>query len=341
MLKLKRQKSEVDKLVQAMDVTLSLTRLRANDSGEDSAEPYIWTVFFKLDADTLASKEPYVSIKPKIYTVDLPFENIHGGEEIQLDNGDFFPHGGSEKLILKPLPFVGFEGESRVGLVTVVLERDSSPFNAIRNGHGTLRNAIFDVLERFSQNAMATGHPPTQEDIDGVKAEVRQRVENSIKDSLTGLTETLTDQDDFIGLMIRIWSLNELINSQQVLPFQEQWKKEGNWEIFGQVIVAPHVENPLVDIEGPTHIKLQDIDASEAQGTYRVIPFDLKPPLNISWTSNGTVDNPGSESTLIKTPERGVWWIQVDVTDSAGTHAQKRIQINIDTFHCNPHNPQC
>ncbi len=234
----------------SLDVHLKLNNLHCYDEGDfiGSAEPYLWSVFFKIDGDTTVVNAAF-ALQGTATVVgtpgnqgDLPNHDVDPGENVPIPAtlGDFTTR-------LKPIPLLTPVGEMRsvggvVGLITVLMEEDNTPASAIAKGHVALNKAVRDSLNALIPTLNVAHRDPTPEEIEAMKKKigdtVTKAVENdvSVWDWLSGLG----NMDDKIGSEVFRFSQTEL-EAQGVsgISFQKRFKNEGDWELSGRVSATP------------------------------------------------------------------------------------------------------
>ncbi len=217
-----------------MKVEVRISRLRALDSGEAKAEPYLWPLFFKVDegsfADVLASKITYSNLPRDIVSRrGIDPEALLQDEERSI--GAFSAPGGAHGNL--PQMSTGDEvsinkvwttelreesgllgaGESIVGLAVVLFEEDLFPTHGrVKEAYGKFVDAFKKRTERAIGDAIerdAGGHLPFKF---GFRAEKGGNSRtpffpSAIERQLTAKLKTLykmplVDVDDFIGACV-------------------------------------------------------------------------------------------------------------------------------------------
>ncbi|HLZ64803.1 MAG TPA: hypothetical protein VKQ29_01170, partial [Aliidongia sp.] len=148
-----------------LNVTLKLSNLHCvteTDQWGGSAEPYIWTVFFKIDGDLVTHNFHPTVVTTSGNQADLPNQDVDAGE-----NNPIPAKLGLFNTTLKPLPLPGKEGASIIGCVAVVMEQDDTAAHAIAKGHAALNAFVAATLQKFVDKAVSTGQMPTDNDIKG------------------------------------------------------------------------------------------------------------------------------------------------------------------------------
>ena len=233
-----------------LDVHLKLNNLHCYDEGDGpgSAEPYLWTVFFKIDGDTTVVNTAF-TLQGTATVVstpgnhgDLPNHDVDPGENVVIPAalGDFSTR-------LKPIPMQQPVGDMKevggvMGVITVLMEEDNTPNSAIAKGHLALNKAVQDSLNALIPTLTVAHREPTDAEIEAMKKKigdtVTKAVENDVStwDWLSGFG----NMDDKIGSEVFRFSHKELeARGVSGIGFQARFKNEGDWEVAGVVSAVP------------------------------------------------------------------------------------------------------
>ncbi|WP_027891350.1 hypothetical protein [Calidithermus chliarophilus] len=233
-----------------LDVKLKLNNLHCFEEGDGigSAEPYLWTVFFKIDGDT-ARVSPALALTGTA-TVrgtpgnqgDLPNHDVDPGENVPIPAviGEF-------RTRLKPIPLEQPVGNVKevggvVGVITVLMEEDNTPNSAIAKGHVALDKAVRESLNALVPTLNFAHQEPTDAEIEQMKARIGAAVTKAIKDDVS-VWEWLGgfgNMDDRIGSEVFRFSHKELERAGAGgLEIRKRFKNEGDWELQGRVTASP------------------------------------------------------------------------------------------------------
>lgn len=115
--------------------------------------------------------------------------------------------------------------------------------------------------------------------------------------------------------------------------------------IFAGGIAFPVPRMPAVAISGKTQIAA-DPGTTSVTRSYSIVPDDLLPPLQITWTANAVVLNPGAETTSIQFNIEGAQpgqvltrQVAVRVTDRDNLNAQSEVSVQIHMTFVDPDLP--
>jgi len=233
-----------------LDVHLKLSNLHCYDEGDSigSAEPYLWTVFFKIDGDT-AVVNPAFALQGTATVIgtpgdhgDLPNHDVDAGEDVAIPAvlGEFATH-------LKPIPLQQPVGDMKevggvMGIITVLMEEDSTPASAIAKGHAALNKAVKDSLNALIPTLNFGHQEPTDAEIGTMKKKIGDTVTNAVSNdvSVWDWLGGLGNMDDKIGSEVFRFSHKELeALGVSGIGFQQRFKNEGDWELSGRVTAFP------------------------------------------------------------------------------------------------------
>ncbi|MBB3281868.1 hypothetical protein [Mitsuaria sp. BK037] len=237
-----------------LNVVLKIDRVLCRDEGDGpgNAEPYLWTVFFKADGDTLVvntdgPSPPFLQGAPTV--VGTPGNHGNLGTT-DVDEGDSVPVPaiiGEYRTILKPIPLTSpllgmTEVGGMIGCIVVLMEADETPNSAIALGHEALDRNVRDRLAEVLGTLSISKTEPSQEDIDAMTSQIGDAVESAIGRGVSVLDWIVGfgNMDDQIGSAVFRFSHLQLQNSGAApIPFSRRWKKEGDWELSGRISAVP------------------------------------------------------------------------------------------------------
>jgi hypothetical protein len=234
-------------MVDSIKVSYKLTTLECIDEGDGpgEAEPYMWTVYFKVDGDTVVLDNNFM-LSGTATVVGTP--GNHGDIGGTMDAGDTrnLPASlGAWSTVLTPIPtpIPGVTAGGMIGCIAILMEEDSTPSADIANGHAALNQELQDQLDALIPTLGISNPSPTEADIEAIQQAVQTAVENAVAegvdfwDFLGGLFGNL--QDDQIGTTKWIYSHDELdAQAGTTFPISKHWSNEGSWTLNGNVKVA-------------------------------------------------------------------------------------------------------
>jgi hypothetical protein len=230
----------------SLDVQLRLDSLHCFDEGDGpgSAEPYLWTVFFKIDGNT-TQVSPALSLQGTATVIgtpgnhgDLPNHDVDPGETIAIPGSL-----GAFNTRLKPIALQQPIGNVNavggvMGLIAVLMEEDNTPNAAIAKGHAALNQAVSKCLNALIPTLGFAHQEPTPAEIEALKKKIGDAVTAAVKNDVSAWDwiSGFGNMDDRIGAEVFRFSHNELDASvPNTLNFSKRFKSEGDWELKGHV----------------------------------------------------------------------------------------------------------
>jgi hypothetical protein len=233
-----------------LDVNLRLSNLHCYDEGDGigSAEPYLWTVFFKIDGDT-TSVDSSFTLQGTATVVgtpgnhgDLPNHDVDAGENVPIPEAI-----GVFSTQLKPIPLQHPVGGVTdiggvMGVVVVLMEEDNTSGSAVAKGHKALDKAVEDSLNALIPTLTFTHQEPTDAEIEAMKKKIGDTVTGAISDgvSVWDWLKGFGNMDDKIGSEAFRFSHNQLENDgASGIGIDQRFRNEGDWLIQGRVTAFP------------------------------------------------------------------------------------------------------
>lgn len=244
-----------------LKIDLKLDRIHCFDEGDGpgNAEPYLWTVFWKVDGETIVVNTdgpapPFVQGFPIV--VGTPGNHGNLGTT-DVDEGDDVAIPaiiGEYHTTMRPIPLTTPFGPvtevgGMLGCVVVLMEEDFTNSDAIQRGHEALDSSVRDRLAELVGSLSITKPEPTDEDIAAVSDQIGEAVKSAIGDGVSVLSWIASwgNMDDQIGSAVFRFSHKQLEESGGVrIPFGRRWDNEGDWELTGGITatVLPKREDP-------------------------------------------------------------------------------------------------
>ncbi len=173
-----------------------------NDKG--SAEPYLWTVFFHLDINTVFNVgHRLITHTPQSHstTKNVYLNNISAGDDLPIPEaiGRYnvtLDDGGIDAML--------------AGVLFILLEEDETDFDAIRAGHRAFAEVCDSILNEFIESKVfADDKSPTPDEVQMIADQIEREVKDAIK-SAQGPWDYFDNQDDFQGFGYRFLTPDEL-----------------------------------------------------------------------------------------------------------------------------------
>ena len=234
-----------------LNVTFDLTNLQCLDEGDGpgNAEPYLWTVFFKIDGSTVSvNSKLMLEGSASVFSTpgnhgDLPNHDVAAGERVAIPRS--LGHFQTRLLPIPVKPLPGRAVGGVVGSLAVLMEEDSTPDDAIASGHAALNKALRDQLDKLIPTLGISKQSPSDDDLkkleDQISAAVTAAVSDNVSfwDAVWGVISFGNSQDDQVGTAKFFFSHDQLAASAgKPIPLQQHWTNEGDWILNGSVSVT-------------------------------------------------------------------------------------------------------
>lgn len=237
----------------ALNVTFSLDRLVCYDEadGWGSAEPYMWTVFFKIDGTTCRLNDSLMlEGTATVFTTpgshgNLDDNDVDAGDTVQIPDAI-----GFQQMTLIPIPVPDFVKQagtddvaSVAGCIVVLMEEDNVSDDGAEAGHQALNNAIQNALNSIIPTLGFTKQDISEDDINQLTDKVQAQVEDAVQNQQNFFENIWSwlNPDDTIGTVVWKFSGDDLLKLNPTL-LEQRWPNEqhpsndnGDWEIFGSI----------------------------------------------------------------------------------------------------------
>lgn len=229
-----------------LKVNYDLQNLKCHDEGDGigNAEPYLWTIFFKIDGTTCRLNNSL-----NLEGTATVFTNVgsHGNlGNTDVDEGDNVPIPaaiGQQEMTLSPIPVPQFVRDlgthdlpAFTGCILVLMEEDNVSDHGAEAGHQALNTAVEAALNSLIPTLGVANQDITDEAIDAMVGAVQGAIESAIENS-QNIFENLwswLNKDDKIGTKVFKFSGDQLLDTNP-MPLQVRWQNEGDWEITGEI----------------------------------------------------------------------------------------------------------
>lgn len=237
-----------------LNIEFKLERIHCHDEGDGpgNAEPYLWTVFFKVDGDTVVVNSdgpaaPFVQGPPTVVTTPGNHGNLGTSDVDEGDDVAIPAIIGEWHTVMKPIPLttplLGMsEVGGMIGCVVVLMEEDNTSDSDIQRGHEALDSNVRDKLAAVL-GTLSIGHTePTDEEIAAMSDQIGDAVKSAIGDGVSVIEwiAAFGNMDDQIGSAVFRFSQKQLEDTHGApIPFRRRWDNEGDWELFGHITATP------------------------------------------------------------------------------------------------------
>ncbi len=243
-----------------LKTTFDLDHLICHDEGDGwgSAEPYMWTIFFKIDGETCRLNESLMlEGTATIYTTpgshgNLGDTDVDGGDTVSIPSAI-----GLKEMTLTPISvpdFVKALGTDDVtaiaGCIVVLMEEDNVSDAGAEAGHQALNAGVQTALDNLIPTLGVTNQDISDADIDQMTQAIQSGVESAIQNQQNIFENfwSWLNKDDTIGTKVWKFSGDELLD-QDPIALNKRWKNEGDWELKGSISTVPVLTCPAELVE--------------------------------------------------------------------------------------------
>jgi hypothetical protein len=252
-----------------LQTRISIDRVLCHKQGDGAggnAEPYLWTLFFKVDGDTVevAGGRPRGTctlIAADGTRGNLGNSNVDDGDDLAVPS-----QIGERRMQLRPIPnadLPGVDHSGYAGVVAILNEEDRNSPQAIRAGYAALVDFAKKGINELIETGPILDPAAIDASINALVAKAKGVVRAAIK-SVDGSVQG--NPDDNIGYKVFKVSHDELANNYWDINgrFQER-TTEGvvveDWQILGEA------QGTLSSPHNYTHARRsQDVGAPRASG---------------------------------------------------------------------------
>jgi hypothetical protein len=235
----------------SLQAQLVLDRIRCHDEGDGigSAEPYLWTVFFKVDGDTVAlGDDLFLHGRATVVTTPGSHGNL-GDTDVDAGDDIAVPSAiGEFVTTLRPIPVPGWVTDAFgvedvggvLGVVTVLMEEDNVSHAGAEAGHAALDAFVRQAIDGLIPTLGVTHPEVTDDDIAALTQGAEEAISEAVESAQSGWENFVSwlNADDQIGNRVFTFSHDSLA-ATPVRAFSHRWRNEGDWELFGRVSAVP------------------------------------------------------------------------------------------------------
>jgi hypothetical protein len=243
-----------------LPVAIDLDQILCHEQGKRGkrGDPYLWTIFFKLDGTTASMSDPDFTLSGLATTAptpgshgDLGARNIKSGDTVPIPAAV-----GHWQTTLTPIPVAEqFQKAGApasiggaLGVAMFLLEQEWTSERVAEAGHAALNSAVQQELNRIV-DGIGLKHPKlTPADFEGVAGTVKQSIKSAIlkESSIFQDVANLINKDAVLGMQFAVVTHKELAtNPSQPLSERFQPTDRGDWEIRGSVKAAVASSTPV------------------------------------------------------------------------------------------------
>lgn len=228
-----------------LQIEIYLDHIHCYDEGDGfgSAEPYLWTIYFKIDGDSvILGDNLFLQGTATVVTTPGSHGNL-GDTDVDAGDDVLVPAAiGDFQTTLKPISVpqslrdagINDVGGS-VGLAVVLMEQDWVTDSGAEAGHVTLNQFVEQAINNLIPTLGVSKPDVTNEDIAALTADAADAVSNAVRNAQStwhNVTSWLNG-DDQIGSNVFTFS-HDSFTTDAFQSFSQRWKNEGDWQLFGQ-----------------------------------------------------------------------------------------------------------
>lgn len=221
----------------SLNVRLDLGTIRVRKKASSAsvhyvAQPYLWTVFFKID-DANDSGDPIATVvgTPGSHG-NLGISNVTAPDVIRIPQSIGLWETGLNRLPNRQGTANGWVG-AIIGVVAVLMEEDNVSDDGAEAGRRELVSQVQNVLDGIAANLASAIAP----DADAFAAMIRSKVEDAIQAQQNVLENiwSWVDKDDFSGSLIWYRLYDDFVDDPASLPISTLWQDNfAEWELTGR-----------------------------------------------------------------------------------------------------------
>jgi hypothetical protein len=292
-----------------LQVQISLDHIHCHREGDwGSAEPYLWTIFFKIDGDTVVMGDD-LFLHGTATVITTPGSHGNLGDT-DVNDGDNVPVPsaiGQFQTTLRPIPVPDSLGLDDVGgvvgVAVVLMEEDWVTDSGAEAGHAALNSFVQQALDQLIPTLGVRNPDVNDDDIAALTAHARDAITDAVTSAQStwhNVTSWLNG-DDSLGDKVFTFSHDSLA-ADAFQDFSQRWTKTitvqlqppfppaqivtEDWEIFGQIQgIQPCPADAAISVLTKAKF-LSDEDAGGALAAARAF----------------------RRQTFAGRPELGVWW---------------------------------
>lgn len=228
-----------------LNIHFDINRLHCRDEGDGwgSAEPYLWTVFFKVDGSTVAVS-PALNLTGNAVIHTTPGSHGNLGDT-DVDEGDVItvPVAIGEwdtplEPIAVPPPFDAIQPDvgGVIGVVCVLMEEDNVSDSGAEAGHQALNNGVRDAVNQIVATRTVSDQDVTDAELAGFESQITSAVSSAIQNQQNFFENIWSwlNADDSIGFKVFLFKHDDLASAGTV-DFSQRFRNEGDWELSGTI----------------------------------------------------------------------------------------------------------
>ena len=226
-------------------VTFRLTRLRCikESDTKGGSEPYLWVTYFAVDGRNALQARPVTTDTMPATFTRKEFPNNVADEQIITVPASLSP--SCFQVYSGPVNFM------MAGCVTVLLEEDETPEDAIIAGHTAYAKEIDKQLNALVKKRVAKLDTSdiTDVEIKAIRDAVKSKVKSAISDNLSLGQKLFDNQDDLLGFTF-VNFVNKDIQTRtfdfpEIFEGDKQQASSNRYVLSGSMTLGPIPPDPV------------------------------------------------------------------------------------------------
>lgn len=231
-----------------LNATLQLDRIHCFDEGDGwgNAEPYLWTVFFKIDGSTChVTDDLRLAGTATVVTTPGSHGNL-GTTDVDAGDNVAIPQSiGFFQTNLTPIPTppalhnLVADVPAIAGVVCVLMEEDNVSDDGAEAGHAALNAGVQNALNQIIATRSFTNQNITEAEINAFVSDIEAKVKDAVKNQQNFFENLWSwlNADDTIGSKVFFFTQDQLAPGTTT-NFSQRFQNEGDWEIFGHAVAT-------------------------------------------------------------------------------------------------------
>jgi hypothetical protein len=195
------------------------------------AEPYLWTVFFKIDDSALTGQPVATVVGLRGSHGDLGVGSVHPPASVPVPTSIGRWDTGLRPLPAGDVPLAG-SIKAIIGVVAVLMEEDNVTDDGAEAGRRELVKQVQQVMDGIAKDLVSA----LLFDVEKFKKSITDRIEGAIQSQQNVLENlwSFLDKDDMIGALLAYRQYSEIDDQATPIAFSEIWVSStaglGTWE---------------------------------------------------------------------------------------------------------------
>lgn len=281
-----------------VSVRLSSIYCRDEGDGPGDAEPYLWTIFFKIDGQNI-HQNGIALAGDAAFSFGVGSHNNLNNHDVTSGERVAIPAPvGRWETTLTPITISDFSGNNFfmpgiIGVAAILMEEDNVSDSGAEAGHKALNTFVQTSINDFihSINLLDFADPNTRKEIldariEALKKELVDRSGAIVHDAIVNKQPWYSDlwawvnADDKIGSQIWIFNQDDIVSKRYHLDLHTRWRNHGDWELSG-AIDAPNPCQRQLDAVNRQKAIIAGVEKviRQLQEEFRKAPAAMKPAI--------------------------------------------------------------